>query len=135
MADNPNGDPVARLTDALVDDLLSLSSAELLADADAEGERDAAVARAVIAGVLIRIAADQPGKKSNASRWGEHSDRQPGFDAGELCKRVKRNGHGRWKELTLAARNGGELSSRELQEIVRDLRELGAFGDDDPERR
>jgi hypothetical protein len=133
MADNPNRDPVERLTDALVADLLSLSDAELLADGDREGERDAAVSRAVIAGALIRIAAGRPGKERNASRSGEHSDRRPGRDAAGLFKRVKHNDHGRLKELTLAARNGGGLSSRELEEIVRDLRELGAFGDNDPE--
>jgi hypothetical protein len=131
MADTPNDDPMARIADALVADLLSLSDAELLADAEGDVERDAAVSRAIIAGALVRLAGSRPSKANDASPLGGHPVRRPGFDVAKLLQRVVGNDVGPPHELTLAARNGNGLSSREFEEIVRDLDELGAFENGD----
>jgi hypothetical protein len=119
MAENVRNDPAARLAEALVADLLKLSDAELLdelGEAGADPERDASAARAMIAAALIRTA-----------RVG--SGRAPKARATQLAPaNIASNDDGLANELTLAARNGRGLSSRELQDIVENLRELGALG-------
>jgi hypothetical protein len=130
-------DPEVRLTDALVADLLSLSDGELLtelAEDEVDPERDAATSRAVIAAALIRLAVEKTGNASDAASSGNRPIRSTPIptDAANLLNRVVGN-DGLASELTLAARNGRGLSGRELEDIVRDLHELGAFGANDPQ--
>jgi len=132
MADSLNESPEFRLADALVADLMNLSTTELLAEfSDEEGEADAAVSRAIIARVLIGLAGGRHALVTRAKppvgRGAKIASEQS-----EFPKRIAVNDD-KW-ELTLAARNGDGLSSRELQEIINDLRELGAFKDDDAGR-
>jgi hypothetical protein len=132
MADSLNESPELRLADALVADMMSLSTTELLAEfSDEEGEADAAVSRAIIARVLIGLVG---GRHAHATRAKSPvgRDAKVGSEQTQFPKRIAVNDD-RW-EITLAARNGDGLSSRELQEIINDLRELGAFKDDDAGR-
>lgn len=130
--------PIARLADELVADIMEMSDAELLAEIEAEGlnaEEEASRIRANIA-----IAGAKSGKlRLEAAR--AEIDRAAGTARGQVHRLSLRdraavlarfaNDDTKLKSrLTMAARNGEGITEKELDDILADLRELGAIDED-----
>lgn len=130
--------PIVRLADELVADIMDMSDAELLAEIEAEGlnaEEEADRMRAMIA-----IATAQSGKlRLKAAR--AEIDRAAGTPRGQVHQLPPReraavlarfaNDDTKLKSrLTMAARNGEGITEKELDDILADLRELGAIDED-----
>jgi hypothetical protein len=131
MTSDTKKEPSTLLCDALVNDLLKLDEAELMDELAQEGgdlEHEARAARTVLAKALMVVAQsslrppNRPNDRATQSRNGIRDGA-----AIRIAKYFHSNDDSAPGEFTLAARNGRGLSERELQEIVNDLRELGAF--------
>lgn len=123
--------------DALVDDLLNLSDAEVLAEADEDGldpEVQAAELRARITEAVLQsgkarlLAAKTSLKQLQAQSTNTSPVRVQ--DRSRVFARFAGDDAQLGTRLTMAARNGEGASDRELESILRDLRDLGAIDDE-----
>jgi hypothetical protein len=136
-SDRP-GSPIDRLADELVADIMSMSDAELLAEVEAEGlsaEAEAGRIRGIVSGAITRAA------KSRLKAARAEIDRAARIPRGQVHQLPIRdraavlvrfaNDDAKLKSrLTIAARNGEGITEKEMDDILADLRELGAIDED-----
>jgi hypothetical protein len=136
-SDRP-GSPIDRLTDELVADIMSMSDAELLAEVEAAGlsaEDEAGRIRGIVSGAITRAA------KSRLKAARAEIDRAARIPRGQVHQLPIRdraavlvrfaNDDAKLKSrLTIAARNGEGITEKEMDDILADLRELGAIDED-----
>ena len=136
-SDRP-GSPIDRLADELVADIMSMSDAELLAEVEAEGlsaEDEAGRIRGIVSGAITRAA------KSRLKAARAEIDRAARIPRGQVHQLPIRdraavlvrfaNDDAKLKSrLTIAARNGEGITEKEMDDILADLRELGAIDED-----
>jgi hypothetical protein len=126
------------LADELVTDLLQLSDAELLAEIEAEGrdpEVEAARVRETItAAMTVRGKArlKQARAALDAARGAALGRRAPLkiVDRMAVLTRFASNDDKLRQRLTMAARNGGGITDQEIDDILNDLRDIGAIDDE-----
>ena len=137
VSDRP-GSPIDRLADELVADIMSMSDAELLAEVEAEGlsaEDEAGRIRGIVSGAITRAA------KSRLKAARAEIDRAARIPRGQVHQLPIRdraavlvrfaNDDAKLKSrLTIAARNGEGITEKEMDDILADLRELGAIDED-----
>jgi hypothetical protein len=133
-SDRP-GSPIDRLADELVADIMIMSDAELLAEVEAEGlsaEDEAGRIRGIVSGAITRAA------KSRLKAARAEIDRAARIPRGQVHQLPIRdraavlvrfaNDDAKLKSrLTIAARNGEGITEKEMDDILADLRELGAI--------
>ena len=136
-SDRP-GSPIDRLADELVADIMIMSDAELLAEVEAEGlsaENEAGRIRGIVSGAITRAA------KSRLKAARAEIDRAARIPRGQVHQLPIRdraavlvrfaNDDAKLKSrLTIAARNGEGITEKEMDDILADLRELGAIDED-----
>uniref|UniRef100_UPI0035CCA205 hypothetical protein n=1 Tax=uncultured Sphingomonas sp. TaxID=158754 RepID=UPI0035CCA205 len=136
-SDRPRS-PIDRLADELVADIMSMSDAELLAEVEAEGlsaEDEAGRIRGIVSGAITRAA------KSRLKAARAEIDRAARIPRGQVHQLPIRdraavlvrfaNDDAKLKSrLTIAARNGEGITEKEMDDILADLRELGAIDED-----
>jgi hypothetical protein len=132
------GQELLPLADALVEDWMSLSDEEVFAEFRADGldpEAVAAELRAHIGGLVSesrksRLARARAGlAEARADRAASNVLHLPISRKQEILAQFASN-DGRLRErMTMAARKGEGASEREIDEILRDLRDLGAIDD------
>jgi len=136
-SDRP-GSPIDRLADELVADIMIMSDAELLAEVEAEGlsaEDEAGRIRGIVSGAITRAA------KSRLKAARAEIDRAARIPRGQVHQLPIRdraavlvrfaNDDAKLKSrLTIAARNGEGITEKEMDDILADLRELGAIDED-----
>lgn len=136
-SDRPSA-PLDQLADELVLDLMIMSDAELLAEVEAEGLNPEAEADRIRA--LISSATAQAGKARLQAARAE-LDRAVQVPSAQIHKLPLReraavlarfaNDDARLKSrLTMAARNGEGITESEMDDILANLRELGAIDDE-----
>ena len=134
----PRDPTLFNLTDALVSDTANLPEAELIAEMKADGlDPDAEVARmrAVVASAII-----QSGKARLAeAKQGVTKARKVAVaalpplrvaNADTVLRRFANDDVKLRNRLTMAARNGEGLTEREADQVLNNLRELGAIDDE-----
>lgn len=132
------GPSLHRLADELVADLMKLSDAELLAEVKAEGldpEEEAARVRETIRAAML-----ERGKaRLKAARLELEAARATGpgprrplqvQDRRAVLARFANDDEKLRERLTMAARNGEEITDQEIETILNDLRDLGAIDDE-----
>lgn len=134
--DKPTRDELERLREELVSDLLAMSDAELLTEAQAEGiDPKAAGERGRN---LLRKALETAGKARmraakrslEAARMQNPPSSQGSFNVEhvrEIVMKAAANDPSLKQRLTLAARKDQGLSDNDLLGILEDLRELGVL--------
>lgn len=136
-SDRP-GSPIDRLADELVADIMSMSDAELRAEVEEEGlsaEDEAGRIRGIVSGAITRAA------KSRLKTARAEIDRAARIPRGQVHQLPIRdraavlvrfaNDDAKLKSrLTIAARNGEGITEKEMDDILADLRELGAIDED-----
>lgn len=132
------GDALHALADTLVDDLMSLTDAELLAEARNDGvdpEAEAAELRSQIAAAMVQSgkarlqAAKAALKQAQAQSMSAASPLRI-QDRSRVLAQFAGNDERLSSRLTMAARNGEAATDRELESIMRDLRDLRAIDDE-----
>lgn len=128
-----------RLTDALVADLMALSDDELLREIRDSGDDPEAVAaevRDALQATVTRESKARLGKAresldaARVARAGGNLLSLPLPRKQQILGQFAAN-DGRLRErLTMAARKGDGASEREVDDILRDLRDLGAIDDE-----
>ena len=133
--------PLDRLTDALVDDILGASDAEILAEAAELGDDPTQIASDMR--TRLETAILHAGKaRMLAARKALVSDRQrvgtvTPSNAAEARRRYDKlvaSDASLASKLTLAARKGEGQSQRDIESMIEDMAELGAFDDDEDNR-
>ena len=127
-----------RLADELVADLLQLSDAELLAEARDEGldpEVEATRVRETISAAIIgsgKTRLKEARAALEAARGSGLRGRHPLNinDRRAVLARFASNDDKLRQRLTMAARNGGGITDQEIDDILNDLREIGAIDDE-----
>lgn len=127
-------DALDRLTAALVEDILSASDEEIIAEARDEHEIPADAAAAIRA-QFERAAALAAKNRLAAARLAVANDRQrpagsSPFDPAEARRRLERI-LAQDSNLTLAARKGQGFSDEDVQGMLEDIKELGLAPDPD----
>ena len=128
-----------RLTDSLVEDILSMSDAEILAEATEEHDDvDTAVAR--VRGIISGAIAKSGKAKMQAARKALEETRDRGSrgsvfqlpfaEKRVLLERLGARDSTIGEQLTMAARKGGEMTEKDVDAILDALLELGAIDDD-----
>lgn len=132
MSGRPTKDEEAlrRLEDALIEDIGTASDGEILAEAKEDGIDPAATAQHTLS--LLRAAEARVGKaKLAAAKAGVAAARKLSLVHGgaDLDRGKVRlaPANDTVRELTLAARNGGKQSDRDLETLAEDLAELEAL--------
>ena len=130
--------PFNRLADELVADIMAMSDAELLAEVEAEGlnaENEADRIRAIISTATARsgksrlqAARAEIDCASGAGRGQVHQ--LPLRDRAAVLARFANDDTKLKSRLTMAARNGEGITEKEMDDILADLRELGAIDED-----
>ena len=128
-----------RLTDLMVEDILSTPDADMLnelrecnEDSKAAADRVRSIigqARNVIA--KRRLEAAKAAVAASKRRQADNATTTDPAVARQLLKRLAANDPDVRQKITLAARNEDELSDRDVAGILDDLRELGVIADDD----
>ena len=136
-AGRPNP-PIDRLADELVADIMAMSDAELLAEVEAEGlnaEVEADRIRAIISTATARsgrsrlqAARAEIDRATGAGRGKVHQ--LPLRDRAAVLARFANDDTKLQSRLTMAARNGDGITEKEMDDILADLRELGAIDED-----
>lgn len=130
--------PINRLADELVADILSMSDAELLAEVEADGlnaEDEAGRVRAIISSAIGQAAkarlqaARAEIDRTAGSTWGQ-VHRLPLKDRAAVLARFANDDTKLKSRLTMAARNGEGITENEMDDILANLRELGAIDED-----
>ena len=127
-----------RLADALVDDILTSSDEEVLAEAEEDGI-DAAGLAGNLREVFERTAMEAGRAKLVAARRaaadaGRSGARVVSIDRGDARRRYEAmiaQDPKLTEKLTLAARKGEGQSDRDIDSAIEDLAELGAFDEED----
>lgn len=127
-----------RLADELVADLLRLSDAELLAEAQNEGldpEVEATRVRETIGAAITgrgKTRLKDARAALDAARGSAPGGRHPLniHDRRAVLARFASNDDKLRQRLTMAARNGEGITDREIDDILNDLREIGAIDDE-----
>lgn len=124
-----------RLTDLMVEDILSTTDADMLSDLS-ESKAAADQVRSII-GQAHNVIAKRRLKAAKAAvatskhrQVGSISAIDPAA-ARQLLKRLASNDPDIRQKITLAARNEDDLSDRDVVGILDDLRELGVIPEDD----
>lgn len=140
MTRQPHNKPdLFQLADALVDDLMSLSDEELLEEVRGEGADPEALAAAMREKIEARIATDSKarlGKARDALNAARAARASADVVSLPLARKQQILGlfaanDGQLRQrLTMAARKGEGASEREIDDILRDLRDLGAIDDE-----
>jgi hypothetical protein len=124
-------DAYARLVDALVEDVLSMSDDQIAAEIRERGEDPAAVAARARA-VFEKAVREQGKRRLAAARAAVAAEAKAPrkvvrLGAAEARARLERilGGHPAAKKLTLAARKGEGLSDEDVLGLLADLEELG----------
>lgn len=130
--------PIARLADELVADVMSMSDAELLAEVEEEGlnaEYEADRIRAIISTATaqaaksrLKAARAEIDRGAGATRGQVHQ--LPIRDRAAVLARFANDDAKLQSRLTMAARNGESITEKEMDDILSDLRELGAIDED-----
>ena len=136
-AGRPNP-PIGHLADELVADIMAMSDAELLAEVEAEGlnaEDEADRIRAIISTATARsgksrlqAARAEIDRATGAGRGQVHQ--LPLRDRAAVLARFANDDTKLKSRLTMAARNGDGITENEMDDILADLRELGAIDED-----
>lgn len=135
MSDRPSKEEeeLRRLEEALIEDVLSASDDDILAEAEEDGinpvDNQAEMLR------LVEAAELNAGKaRMAAARAAASAVREAALPSGALRAGVPNAGQvqaandlGASRELTLAARNGGDQSARDQEGVDEDLAELQAL--------
>jgi hypothetical protein len=141
MTENKNADQEAldRLSDALVDDILNASDADVLAEFReghgdpshyAEGMR-ARFEQIVLASNKQRLAAARAGVAANRAEGSGMASPSNIAEARRYLRAIL-DGPDAPQDLTIAARNESEMSDNDVLGMLEDLRELGLLpGDHD----
>lgn len=125
-----------QFTDALVDDLMSISDEELLKELREDGGDPDALAIGLRASIEARMLADGKAKLASArgamkaalsARSNVTALSLTLNEKQQILERFAANDGQLRQRLTMAARKGEGASERELDDILRDLRELGAI--------
>lgn len=127
------------LSDALVDDLMALSDEDLLAEVRESGADPETVARQLREQIEARIASDNRARlerardEMNAARAARASSgvvNLPLARKQQILGQFAANDGSLRQRLTMAARKGDGASEREIDDILRDLLDLGAIDDE-----
>lgn len=129
---------IARLADELVADIMSMSDAELLAEIEAEGlnaESEADRIRDIISTATTQAAKSRlKAARAEIDRTAEAARGQvhqlPIRDRAAVLVRFANDDAKLTTRLTMAARNGEGITEKEMDDILADLRELGAIDED-----
>ncbi|WP_143559687.1 hypothetical protein [Sphingomonas dokdonensis] len=130
--------PLHRLADELVADIMSMSDAEVLAEVEAEGlnaEDEASRVRALISAATGQAAKGRLKAARAAidlaagSTWGQ-VHQLPLRDRAAVLARFANDDAKLKSRLTMAARNGEGITENEMDDILANLRELGAIDED-----
>lgn len=134
-----NKPDLLQLADALVDDLMSLSDDELLAEVREAGADPEALATSIREKIEARIATDSKARlgkardalaAARAARASADVVSLPLARKQEILGQFAANDGQLRQRLTMAARKGEGASEREIDDILRDLRDLGAIDDE-----
>lgn len=136
-SDRP-GSLIDRLADELVADIMSMSDTELLAEVEAEGlspEDEAGRIRGIVSGAITRAAKSRlKAARAEINRTARMPRGQvhqlPIRDRAAVLVRFANDDVKLKSRLTIAARNGEGITEKEMDDILADLRELGAIDDD-----
>lgn len=127
--------PLHRLADELIADIMSMSDAEVLAEVEAEGlnaEDEASRVRALISAATGQAAkgrlkaARAAIDRAAGSTW-EQVHQLPLRDRAAVLARFANDDVKLKSRLTMAARNGEGITENEMDDILANLRELGAI--------
>lgn len=137
--DRKEREALDRLADALVEDILSASDEDILAEfreTHGDPDRNAAELRDLFGKSLL----DANKKRLAAAKAGAAANRQPvrasiivpiDMQAARARLRAIANAPGLPHRVTLAARKENELSDNDVRGMLEDLRELGVLPPDD----
>lgn len=127
------------LSDALVDDLMALSDEDLLAEVRESGADPETVARQLREQIEARVASDNRARlerardEMNAARAARASSGVVNLSLArkqQILGQFAANDGSLRQRLTMAARKGDGASEREIDDILRDLLDLGAIDDE-----
>jgi len=129
-----------RLAESLVDDILNMTDEEMLAEITADGENPERIAqeardifeRAVMTCRKAKLAAAKKAVLLDRQQSSKIFQLDPSVARQKLDKILKQHPETRNK-LTLAARNEGGLSDRDIFSMLQDLEELGVISPLDKE--
>jgi hypothetical protein len=140
----PDEEALARLSDALAEDVLGTTDKEMLAEAVQRGADPAAEAEAGRA-LFDRISAEVAKVKMAEAKAAVAATRRPPRAGPRLSADEARQAFDRMvaandaelsRKLTMAARKGEGQSDRDIAGVMEDLADLGAFDDgSEPEER
>lgn len=125
-----------QFADALVDDLMTMSDEELLKEVRADGGDPDTIATKLRAQIEARILADSKAKLASAREAVRTASATratlvvTGLSLDQkrlILERFAANDDQLHQRLTMAARKGEGASEREIDDILRDLRDLGAI--------
>ena len=130
--------PIVRLADELVADIMSMSDAELVAEVGKGGlspDREAERTRSIISGVIAqagkaRLKAAREKIDGSRTSFRGQIHQLPLRDRAAVLVRFANDDAKLKSRLTMAARNGEGVTEKEMDDILADLRELGAIDDD-----
>lgn len=140
MTHEPDNKPdLFHFADALVDDLMALSDEELLGEVREDGTDPEALAKELREKIEARIASDNKARLARA-REEMNAARAARANSGVVSLPLARKqqileqfaaSDGQLRQrLTMAARKGEGASEREVDDILRDLLDLGAIDDE-----
>ena len=137
MSNKQCQDGLDLLTDALVEDLLNTTDEDLLAEVSDDGDDPEKIAEHLLAlydrtyssDAKQKLIAAQKAVREEGQRHVARSSVST-LDARRQLKAAIEQNPNLEENLTLAARNGDELSDRDIEGILEDLRDLGVLDDD-----
>lgn len=137
MTRKPDNKPdLFRFADALVDDLMAVSDEDLLSEVREDGANPEALAKELREKIEARIAADNKARlasareEMNAARAARASSgvvSLPLARKQQILGQFAANDGQLRQRLTMAARKGEGASEREVDDILRNLLDLGAI--------
>ena len=140
MTRKPDNKPnLFQFADALVDDLMALSDDELLGEVREDGVDPDVLAKELREKVEARITTDNKARlarareEMSAARAAQASSRVvslPSARKQQILGQFAANDGQLRQRLTMAARKGEGASEREVDDILRDLLDLGAIDDE-----
>ena len=136
MTRKPDRPDLFQFADALVDDLMAVSDEELLNEAREDGIDPETLAKDLRGKIEARIATDSKARlarareEMNAARTFRRSSGVASLTPArkqQILEQFAANDGQLRQRLTMAARKGEGASEREVDEILRDLLDLGAI--------
>jgi hypothetical protein len=125
---------LTRLADALMEDIIASSDADIIADVDAS---DIERARTILEDARARVSKQLLGAaKAELDAWRSNQLRAaPLFDrtdARERFEKIRRSDAGFDQKMLLAARNGQAPTDSDKEGLAEDLADLQRWEDEDP---